>query len=31
MDLKKELDKLCIFSDFEKEWILDQVEGDEDD
>jgi len=26
LDLKKELETLCIFSDFEKDWILNQLE-----
>jgi len=26
LDLKEELETLCIFSDFEKDWILNQLE-----
>ncbi len=26
LDIEEELETLCIFSDFEKEWILNQLE-----
>ena len=26
--IKEELDRLCIFSEFEKSWIMEQIEDD---
>ena len=30
MNIKKEIKTKCVFSDFEKQWLLDQIEDKED-